>query len=191
MIVVDRTDRSPLAGAIVWVRSHGRRVHTWTGTTDDRGRFTIVPPDEATQSFDITVGLHGYVPNGLLSGGAAADSSTVELEGAEPLGGAVRDEQGRPIAGAQVFTTAYPAALAWPEIAADPNGKLVMAMTDEQGRWRSDCAAGRERPGDPGSRDRVASRPRRRGVPHHRRPGPVVRERSDTQDGPFPLRHGP
>ncbi len=50
----------------------------------------------------------------------------------------VRDEQGRPIAGALVFATTYPAAIVWPEIAADPNGALAIATTDERGRWRSE-----------------------------------------------------
>jgi protocatechuate 3,4-dioxygenase beta subunit len=128
LIVVDRSDRSPVAGAIVWVRSHGGRVRTWAATTDDQGRYTIVPPDEATRSFDVTVVHPGYAPNGLRAGVGAANV-TLELERAEPIGGGVWDERGRPIAGARVCATAYPAAIAWPEIAADPNGGLVIVVS--------------------------------------------------------------
>ncbi len=136
--VIDQADRSPLPGATVWVRARGVRVRTWEGATDDRGRYEIVPPDETTQSFDVSIALPGYVLGGFRAA-VGATETTVKLDRAEPIGGIVRDEEGRPIAGALVFATAYPFALAWPEIAESPNGGLAIATTDAQGRWRADA----------------------------------------------------
>ena len=58
--VVTEVDRSPLPGATLFIRGSGGRIWTWEGTTDDRGRYTIVPPSEATRWFDVVVASAGY-----------------------------------------------------------------------------------------------------------------------------------
>ena len=55
LVVVDRDSNSPLPGATVWVRGKGGPIYTWEGTTDDQGRYTIVPPSEATRWFDVLI----------------------------------------------------------------------------------------------------------------------------------------
>ena len=49
----------------------------------------------------------------------------------------MRDEKGRPIAGARVFPVIYRFSRVWPEIYASPNSDRAIATTDDQGRWRS------------------------------------------------------
>ncbi len=65
------------------------------------------------------------------------EAFTVALERGVAIGGTVRDEQGRPIAGARVLARAgRNSPWDWPELAASPDD--VAARTDVRGRWRSD-----------------------------------------------------
>ncbi len=135
--VIAQDDGSPLAGATVFVRGRGGRTATWEGVTDDQGRYTIIPPSEATGWFDIVVAPVGYEVGYVSTVGTPAPI-VVKLKRAEAIGGIVRDERGRPIAGARVFPMVYAFAEIWPEIEASPNSGWAIAMTDAQGRWRSE-----------------------------------------------------
>ena len=114
------------------------RIHTWEGKTDDRGRYALVLPGQATTRLDIFVAHAGYVMGGVTSVGPRANY-TMALERSETIGGIVRDEQGRPIEGARVFPWYFEVDRIWPEIYTSPNSSLAIATTDAQGRWRADA----------------------------------------------------
>ncbi len=145
LTVVTKGSHTPVPGATVWVRTAGGRVHSWEGMTDDEGRYAVVPPGKAAHSFDITVACAGYVLSGVRSSVGVTDY-TLELEPAETIGGTVRDQQGRPIEGARVFSTTYPAAYLSPEVYHSRNSGLAIATTDAQGRWRSNAVPVDARP---------------------------------------------
>ena len=126
-----------MPGATVWVRTTGGQIHTWEGTADGEGHYSIVPPYEATDGFDIVVASAGYVPSRLRSSPVASEY-TMKLEPAEKIGGIVRDESGQPIAGRRVPATVSAFMMTWPEIYASPDSGYAIATTDAQGRWRSD-----------------------------------------------------
>ena len=60
LAVVAEVDESPLPGATLFIRGKGGRTYTWEGATDERGRYTIVPPSEATWSFEVVIAAVGY-----------------------------------------------------------------------------------------------------------------------------------
>lgn len=122
-MVVDRESNSPLPGATVWIRGTGGPIFTWEGTTDDEGRYTIVPPSEATRWFNVLIAPPaGYVPAPVDTvANPNSPPHTVRLRRAESIGGIVRDERGQPIAGARVLPKFYPFTVVWPEIEASPN----------------------------------------------------------------------
>ena len=101
------------------MRSTGGTIHTWEGTADGQGRYKLVPPDEATQSFNVVVAAQGYVP-GRVATTSSAKELEVKLARADVIGGVVRDEQGRPIAGARVYPMAR-------DVARDEQGRPVAA----------------------------------------------------------------
>ena len=102
--VVNGNDRSPLAGASVWVRVTRGQAHTSQGTTDDEGRFPIALSGGTTYFLHVVVAHPGFVPIELRwGGGEIPDAYTLAMPRGATIGGVVRDEQGRPIAGARVF----------------------------------------------------------------------------------------
>ncbi len=145
LTVVSKADKSSLPGATVWVRTQGGRVHTWEGTTDGEGRYTVVAPTAATGGFDISIASAGYALGGLRSS-VGVTNHTLALEPANTIGGTVRDEHGRPIEGARVFATSYPFAIIWPEMYTSPNSEVAIATTDAQGRWQSNALPTDTRP---------------------------------------------
>ncbi len=140
-MVVDRDSNSPLPGATVWVRGTGGPISTWEATTDDQGRYTIVPPSEATRWFDVLIAPPaGYVPAPVATtANPHSPPFTVRLQRAESIGGIVRDARGRPIEGARVLPMFYRFTAVWPEIEASPNSGRAFATTDSQGRWRAEA----------------------------------------------------
>lgn len=134
--VVAQDTGLPLAGATVFVHGTGVQSYTWEGVTDDQGRYTVVPPSEATRRFDVIIVSDEYA-RGLVSTVGHRATVVVKLRRGEMMGGVVQDDQGRPIAGARVFPFAFSAA--WPEIEESPNSDRVLATTDAQGQWRSDA----------------------------------------------------
>ncbi len=76
------------------------------------------------------------------------DAYTLALERGVPIGGIVRDEQGRPIAGARVFTCrSATTAPGGPERYATRASEIAAAVTDDQGRWRSEALPASAGPG--------------------------------------------
>jgi RNA polymerase sigma factor (sigma-70 family) len=136
--VVSGADRSPLPGARVWIRVTWGKSRIARGTTDDEGRFPIELTGDANDFVQVAVAHPGFVAvEHDRYRSEMPDTFTVALERGVPIGGTVRDEQGRPIAGARVLPKAGKnAPRDWPELAASPDD--VAARTDARGRWRSD-----------------------------------------------------
>jgi len=143
--VVEKVDRSPLPEAIVWVRQSRSLTFAWETTTDEQGRCAIVSRGEAPAQIDVVVACAGHAP-GYLGTGLHTGKIQMPLERAEAIGGAVHDEQGRPIEGARVFPMVHPWAQVWAEIYASPNSDVVAATTDAWGRWRCDALPAGTRP---------------------------------------------
>ena len=97
LTITSKADQSRLSRNCL-VRTTGGQIHTWEGTANDEGQYSIVPPREATDGFDVIVASAGYAPRRLASSAIAAEH-TMKLEPAEKIGGIVRDESGQPIAG--------------------------------------------------------------------------------------------
>jgi hypothetical protein len=137
-MVVDRDSNLAVLGATVWVRGTGGPILTWEGTTDEEGRYTIVPQSDATRWFDVLIATPGYAPHSLATAiNPNSPSYTVRLQRAASIGGVVRDERERPIHGARVLPMRGRFAAIWPEIAASPNSGRAWAATDSEGRWRA------------------------------------------------------
>jgi hypothetical protein len=157
--VVSASNLEPLAGATVWVRGTGGRIHTWEAKTDGKGRYEIVPPDEATRWFDVFVTAPGHV-TGHVGTTSSETEIEVELERSETIGGLVLGEHGRPLKGARILPIVCspvrdeegrPLGLPkkidllerikafWPVIATSPNRERAIATSDEDGRWRCDA----------------------------------------------------
>jgi len=145
--VFSKEDGSPLAGASVWVRATRGRVHTWEGTTDDQGRYSVVLPGDGTIRLDSVVARRGYTTS--YSAGAPSPTCTMALERAETIGGIVRDERGLPIEGVCVFPMLRDTVPVWAEIYASPNSGLAVATTNAQGRWQIESLPSNSAPDTP------------------------------------------
>src|SRR5262249_19806287 len=102
--VVRRSDQRPISGATVEVSSLGAASRH--EATDAEGSCAIDLPEGAA-SLSISIAKEGFVPvirswNDREGGLALPPTLTQEMEPGQPIGGFVRDEQGRPIAGADV-----------------------------------------------------------------------------------------
>ncbi len=139
--VVERDGGKPIAGVTVRAQDNrGPNTPTSRGTTDQHGACSIpVPPD--TRYLHVHAWKDGFVPVRV----AWAYRREFEFEGVPAtyaivldrgtaIGGIVRDEQGRPVAGARVT----------PGLANTPRGEIEVLdlpddaafTTDAQGRWR-------------------------------------------------------
>ncbi len=138
--VVDGDDRSPLAGASVWVRVTRGRAHIERGNTDDEGRFPIKLSGETTYFLLVVVAHPGFVPIELRWGGSSVpEAYTLALPRGTTIGGIIRDEQGRPIAGARVLPRLVGPGPGRPASYASMGDEIAGALTDAEGRWRSDA----------------------------------------------------
>jgi hypothetical protein len=140
--VVSEADRAPLPGAVVWVQVHGSQSRVSQGKTDDEGRYTIALTGGATALLQVVVVHPGFAPIELRWAGQEPipETYTVALERGVPIGGTVRDEQGRPVAGARVHLQigAIPPR-GGSERYPGPDSEVAAAVTDEEGRWRSEA----------------------------------------------------
>ncbi len=140
--VVSEAEQAPMAGATVWVRANWRTPRDSQGAADEQGRYTIAIPAGAASFLRIVVVHPGFAPVELrwAGEGPIPESYTVALGRGAAIGGTVRDERGRPIAGARVHLQVgatpprggcehYP----------DPDVEIAAAVTDAEGRWRSDA----------------------------------------------------
>ena len=136
--VIGASDRSPLAGANVWVRFTRGGTRVLQGATDEEGHYSIPLPEDTTYFLTVAVAHPGYVPIGFRwDGPKIPESYTLAMERGSTIGGSVRDEQGRPIEGARVL----------PEIGISMGSEVVGARTDARGRWLSDALADSVGPG--------------------------------------------
>ncbi len=138
--VVRKADGRPVPGASVEVQSVGFSSTIVNGTTDEAGRFRVEVA--AWPSRWVTVGAFrdGFVPAQLTWSRAELDASrpetaTIELEPGTAAGGIVRDEAGRPIAGAKVIPYLTDGAAGAARSFFSPEGGV--ATTDRGGRWQA------------------------------------------------------
>src|SRR5262249_2441054 len=148
--VVSGADNVPLPGALVWIQINWTQPHTSQGQTDNEGHYAIGLPAGVFSWLRIGVVHPGFAPHELLWSGEEPipDSYTVSLERGVPIGGIVRDEQGRPIAGARVHLHVW----ARPPRGgheADPDqlNEIAAAVPDDQGRWRPEASPASAAPG--------------------------------------------
>jgi hypothetical protein len=141
--VVDRDGRGPVAGVAIDAVPGLEDQPAFRGTTDDQGRCAVpVPPDvEKSGHFAVYAWKDGFVPVRVLWGytrefeyeGVPA-AYTVFFDRGAPIGGIVRDEQGRPVAGAQVLPTfifSRRSEIEWIDLPSH-----ACFATDAHGRWR-------------------------------------------------------
>ncbi len=158
--VLGRADRKPIAGATVEADIWDSATrHESKQTTDADGRCQFRLPD-GVQFFSFIIARDGYVPVSRTwskDEGAAPASLSVELDPGTPIGGFVRDERGRPIAGADVTVAIgpglgevpdvdVPVPANWSQYAGYPR---LQVKTDAEGQWR--CSILPANP-DPGTR---------------------------------------
>jgi peroxiredoxin/uncharacterized GH25 family protein len=137
LTVADRATGGPIEGVAVKGRV-GRATSDLK--TDAEGRAAIPLPAEAPEYVTITAKADGFVPLQVSwrgQGGAARvpGEYTLRMERGTTIGGVIRDEQGKPVAGATVF-------LLVPGSNRDGEPRASIwdypAKTDEQGLWRCD-----------------------------------------------------
>ncbi len=152
--VVNAADNTPLAGASVWARAARGRAGLSQGTTDEQGRHAIALPAGAGSFLQVVVVHPGFAPIELRwdGDGPIPETCTVSVERGVAIGGTVRDDAGRPIAGARVLLqvgAAPPGGRGRRERYPGPECEVAAAITDDQGRWRSDALPASAGPGVP------------------------------------------
>ncbi len=142
--VVERDGGKPVAGVAIDSLPGRKDRPAFRGTTDDQGRCAVpVPPDEKSHHFAVQAWKDGFVPVRVLWGhdgkfefeGIPA-AYTVLFDRGTPIGGVVRDEQGRPVAGARVAPGSSGSLRGENEYLELPWDASF--TTDAQGRWRGD-----------------------------------------------------
>jgi protocatechuate 3,4-dioxygenase beta subunit len=136
--IVGDEGKTPLSGASVWAQLDWKQPRISQGRADEEGHFTIDLPARAITGLRVAVAHPGFVPLEFFwaEDNPIPESFTVALETGVPIGGTVRDEQGRPIVGVRVHVRVF----ARPRVAGSYAGEEcenAAAVTDEQGRWRS------------------------------------------------------
>src|SRR5262249_22147154 len=148
--VVNGADNTALVGATVWTRVHRGQPRDSQGTTDEEGRYAIAVPAGAAASLRVVVVDRGFAPVELrwMGDEPIADSQTVPRERGGRIGGTVGDERGRPIGGARVnLQVGATPPRGGRERYAAPDGEIAAAVTDAQGRWRSEALPASAAPG--------------------------------------------
>ena len=141
--VTDAASGRPLAGAIVSVASMfpSRLTYGYTraGATDARGHCDVALPPPAGGNVYVRVAPAGFVPMRLpirLPPGAVPEPMDLALERGTTLGGVVRNEDGKPVAGAEVrFDVATEA----PPNGPTPDFDDLAVKTGPDGRWTADA----------------------------------------------------
>jgi RNA polymerase sigma factor (sigma-70 family) len=136
--VVDHRDGRPLPGVALTVnadRQAGARA-----TTDGAGRAAVALPDPLPKILSVVVRKEGFAPVTLWFPSPVREaeipaSYTLKLFPAEAVGGVVRDEQGRPVAGVRVAPTIWTSSADVRPLREDYE-EAPPATTDEMGRWR-------------------------------------------------------
>ncbi len=99
--IIGAEDNKPLPGASVWVRHNWRQPRIIQGKADEEGRYIIDLAGRERDFLQVSVAHPGFAPLEFVwvDDDPKPESRTVALEPGVPIGGTVRDEQGRPIAG--------------------------------------------------------------------------------------------
>jgi hypothetical protein len=136
--VVDRRTGKPMPGvALTLDVERNPREKT---TTDDVGRSEFTVPTPLPKFLSVVARKEGYVPvrvwlqSPLFEGEEIPAKYILNMPAAESIGGVVRDEQGRPVAGVRVALTIW-------INSSDPRTRdefddLAPARTDAQGKWQ-------------------------------------------------------
>jgi RNA polymerase sigma factor (sigma-70 family) len=147
--VVSRYDKQPIPGVIVefscWV---DQSQHEIKQTTDDHGHCTVELPRGASY-ITASCGKDGFVPTQRAWSNQEIATRlpttyTQELETGLPIGGLVQDEEGKPVAGAEVMVAISQGKGDQPDldVPTPGNGSVYapfphfQVKTDAQGRWR-------------------------------------------------------
>ena len=148
--VVSGVDNVPLPGSVVWVQVNWTLPRVSQGQADNEGHCAIDLAGGRVSWLRVGVVHPGFAPVELIWSGEEPipDSYTVSMERGVPIGGFVRDEQGRPIAGARVHLRIWATPpRGGPERYPDPLTEIAAAVTDDQGRWRSEALPASAAPG--------------------------------------------
>ncbi len=142
--VMERGTKHPVAGVEITILSNPDGTKEFRATTDNLGRCAVpVPPrKDQLEYFVIQSWKAGFVPIrlGWLAGprepGVPANY-TLFLDRGAPIGGVVRDEKGRPVAGAKLFVGGFQ-----PDFQGDKTETPSVPLTrflvsDSEGRWGS------------------------------------------------------
>ena len=148
--VIERGTNRPIAGVEIRSSSTSDGTKEFRATTDNVGRCTLpLPPREDRLAvFVIESWKEGFVPMRLrwLGGSIAAGvpaKYTLVLDPGAPIGGVVRDEEGRPVAGAKLFASfgMYGSQNRIESPSVPEKSPSVpdncFFVSDSQGRWRS------------------------------------------------------
>ncbi len=143
---IRKSDKQPIDGVDIVVSCYVRQSEKETkAQTDQQGRSLVTLPEGAS-GVSVFFSKDGFVPKHRFWGenDVHPKSYTEELEPGLPIGGFVRDEDGKPIAGALVTAALAQGKRDVPDLDF-PNGGDVRVgaafphltvTTDTQGRWR-------------------------------------------------------
>ena len=147
--VVSAFDNAPLPAAVVWVCVNRGKDHVSQGKTDEQGRYAIALPGEFTYFVYVVAAHPGFAPIELrLIAPEIPEAYTLALERGVPIGGTVRDDQGRPIVGARVLLkVSAPTPRGRPNMYVSMDAEVAAAITDAEGRWRSEAVPASAGPG--------------------------------------------
>ncbi len=142
--VMDRGTKQPVARVEITILSNPDGTKDFRATTDNLGRCTVpVPPrKDQVEYFVIQSWKEGFVPIrlGWLDGprepGVPA-SYTLVLDRGAPIGGLVRDEEGRPVAGARLFVGRFSHDFQVEKTETPSMPPTRSLVSDSEGRWGS------------------------------------------------------
>jgi RNA polymerase sigma factor (sigma-70 family) len=137
--VVDKRTGKPLPGVALVVQAELKEVGR--PTTDAAGRIAIMVSVPAPKFVQLRARKEGYAPMLVVMGdpsieGEIPASHTMRMVPVEPVGGVVRDEQGRPIAGVKVTPHIWTRTPASSRSLREEFDVRDTVTTDAQGRWR-------------------------------------------------------
>ncbi len=135
LTIIAKADRRPVPGAAVEVRLLDGYLTTAKRTTDADGRCPVPIPAKDLEGVLVGVSRDGFVPVSLDPGQLERDAVTLELEPGVAVGGVIRDEEGRPVAGARVIPSLFDDSPGSRRSFFSPEGGV--ATTDAEGRWRA------------------------------------------------------
>src|SRR6267142_6952406 len=134
--VIDAATKQPLEGVDLSINMQpgGSRKDR----TENRGKAWLMLPPDDPKYMNISAKLDGYVGKQIMWRGDPIPATyVIAMERGTSIGGIVKDEEGNPVAGADVN-------LLFPGDRSNLNGMYMTeaAKTDAEGKWRCDRAPG-------------------------------------------------